>query len=192
MSFGRRVMLRGGLIGLIGLVGLLAGCGSLGGVHDGPPREPPPHLDQVPNAVPRFEPVRSGGPNKPYALGGQRYEPLPATAPLIEKGLGSWYGTAYHGRPTANGEIYDMYAMTAAHPTLPLPSYARVRNPANGREVVVRINDRGPFVPGRIIDLSYTAALRLDLLRGVAPVEVERILPPLDIEGALFEPRPTP
>ena len=92
-----------------------------------------------------------------------------------ERGLASWYGKKFHGRRTANGEIYDMYAMTAAHPTLPLPSYARIRNPANGREVVVRINDRGPFHAGRIVDLSYAAALRLDLLRGVAPVELERL-----------------
>ena len=92
-----------------------------------------------------------------------------------ERGLASWYGRKFHGRRTASGETYDMYAMTAAHPTLPIPSYARVRNPANGREVIVRINDRGPFHPGRIVDLSYTAALKLDLLRGVAPVEVERI-----------------
>ena len=99
----------------------------------------------------------------------------PATAPSSERGLASWYGKKFHGRRTANGETYDMYAMTAAHPTLPLPSYARIRNPANGREVVVRINDRGPFHAGRIVDLSYAAALRLDLLRGVAPVELERL-----------------
>src|SRR5207344_631281 len=90
-------------------------------------------------------------------------------------GLASWYGKRYHGKPTASGEIYNMYAMTAAHPTLPIPSYARIRNPANGREVVVRINDRGPFHSDRIVDLSYTAALKLDLLRGVAPVELQRI-----------------
>jgi rare lipoprotein A len=94
---------------------------------------------------------------------------------LRERGLASWYGRKFHGRPTASGEVYDMYAMTAAHPTLPLPSYARVRNPANGREIIVRVNDRGPFQGGRIIDLSYTAALKLGLLRGVAPVELERI-----------------
>jgi rare lipoprotein A len=95
--------------------------------------------------------------------------------PFTERGLASWYGRKFQGRRTSSGEPYDMFAMTAAHPTLPIPSYARVRNPANGREVVVRVNDRGPFHAGRIIDLSYTAALKLDLLRGVAPVEVERI-----------------
>ena len=106
---------------------------------------------------------------------GRQYVPFTQDRPFIQRGLASWYGAKFHGRRTASGEVYDMYAMTAAHPTLPLPSYARVRNPANGREVVVRVNDRGPFHPGRIIDLSYTAALKLDLLRGVAPVEVERI-----------------
>jgi rare lipoprotein A len=98
-----------------------------------------------------------------------------ATRPPPERGLASWYGRKFHGRSTANGETYNMYAMTAAHKTMPLPSYVRVRNPANGREVVVRVNDRGPFHPGRVIDLSYTAALKLGVLGGVAPVEVERI-----------------
>ncbi|MDE2298294.1 MAG: septal ring lytic transglycosylase RlpA family protein, partial [Burkholderiales bacterium] len=127
------------------------------------------------DAQPRLEPIRPGGPNKPYDVLGRSYVPITRDAPYTERGLASWYGRKFQGRRTASGEIYNMYAMTAAHPTLPIPSYARVRNPANGREVVVRINDRGPFHPGRIIDLSYTAALKLDLLRGVAPVEVQRI-----------------
>jgi rare lipoprotein A len=101
--------------------------------------------------------------------------PITQDKPFAERGLASWYGRKFHGRRTASGEVYNMYAMTAAHPTLPIPSYARIRNPANGREVVVRINDRGPFHPGRIVDLSYTAALKLDMLRGVAPVELMRI-----------------
>jgi rare lipoprotein A len=92
-----------------------------------------------------------------------------------ESGLASWYGRKFHGRPTASGEPYDMFAMTAAHKTLPIPSYARVRNPANGREIIVRVNDRGPFAEGRIIDLSWVAALRLGVLAGVAPVEVQRL-----------------
>lgn len=116
-----------------------------------------------------------GGPNKPYVVLGQLYVPMTADRPWVETGGASWYGRKFHGRPTASGEIYDMYAMTAAHKTLPIPSYARVRNPANGREIVVRINDRGPFAEGRVIDLSYTAALKLDLLRGVAPVQLQRI-----------------
>lgn len=143
--------------------------------RDGPDAVIPPHLSQVPDAEPRVEPIRSGGPNKPYEVMGQRYTPLTGDQPLVERGLASWYGRKFNGKSTSSGEIYNMYAMTAAHPTMPIPSYARVRNPANGREVIVRINDRGPFHAGRIIDLSYTAALKLDLLRGVAPVEVERL-----------------
>ncbi len=143
--------------------------------RDGPEANPPPDLLLVPDAEPRVEPVRPGGPNKPYAVLGQAYVPLQGDPPLVERGLASWYGRKFHGRSTSNGETYNMYAMSAAHKTMPLPSYARVRNPANGRAVVVRINDRGPFHPGRVIDLSYTAALKLGLLGGVAPVEVERI-----------------
>lgn len=143
--------------------------------RDGPGDSPPPNLLAVPDAEPRLEPQRSGGPNKPYEVLGQSYVPLRGDPPLQERGLASWYGRKFHGRPTASGERYDMYAMSAAHRTMPLPSYARVRNPANGRSVVVRVNDRGPFHAGRVIDLSYTAALKLGLLRGVSPVEVERI-----------------
>lgn len=143
--------------------------------RDGPPIAPPTNLAEVPDAEPRVESIRAAGPNKPYEIAGERYAPLTGDLPYAQRGLASWYGRKFHGRPTASGERYDMYAMTAAHPTLPLPSYARVRNPANGREVVVRVNDRGPFHGGRIIDLSYTAALKLGVLRGVAPVEVERL-----------------
>ncbi len=143
--------------------------------RDGPEANPPPDLDKVPDAEPRLEAVRPGGPNKPYELMGKQYVPLPGDPPFRESGLASWYGRKFHGRPTASGELYNMYAMTAAHPTLPIPSYVRVRNPANGREVIVRVNDRGPFHSERIIDLSYTAALKLDLLRGVRVVEIERI-----------------
>jgi len=143
--------------------------------RDGPEAVIPPDLQKVPDAAPKLEAIRKGGPNKPYDVEGQRYEPLTEDKPLVERGLASWYGKKFHGRPTSSGEIYNMYAMTAAHATMPIPSYARVRNPANGREVIVRINDRGPFKTGRIIDLSYTAALKLDLLHGVAQVEVERI-----------------
>ncbi|WP_374658587.1 septal ring lytic transglycosylase RlpA family protein [Inhella sp.] len=143
--------------------------------RDGPEAVPPPDLLLTPDPVPRIEPIRLGGPNKPYEIDGQRFEPIAHDEPFKERGLASWYGRKFHGRPTANGETYNMYAMSAAHKLMPLPSYARVRNPANGREVIVRVNDRGPFARGRVIDLSYTAALKLDLLRGVAPVEVERI-----------------
>jgi rare lipoprotein A len=180
-----------GPLGLAGLL-VLGGCASgppkgaavgsspraavlADGVRDGAEANPPVGLDAVPDAEPRVEAIRSGGPNKPYEALGRTYVPFTEDRAFVERGLASWYGRKFHGRRTSSGEPYDMYAMTAAHPTLPIPSYARVRNPANGREIVVRVNDRGPFHPGRIIDLSYTAALRLDLLRGVAPVEVERL-----------------
>ncbi|MBA4176513.1 MAG: septal ring lytic transglycosylase RlpA family lipoprotein [Leptothrix sp. (in: Bacteria)] len=155
---------------------LLGGCASGPRTgRDGPPANPPSDLAQRPDAVPRIEPLRVGGPNKPYEVMGRRYVPMTNDAPLQESGLASWYGSKFHGNPTASGEPYDMYAMTAAHKTMPLPSYARVRNPANGREIVVRVNDRGPFADGRVIDLSYTAALKLGVLRGVAPVQVQRL-----------------
>ena len=143
--------------------------------RDGAAANPPPDLARVPDAEPKLEPIRSGGPNKPYDVLGRSYVPITRDAPFTERGLASWYGNKFHGKRTASGEVYNMYAMTAAHPTLPIPSYARVRNPANGRDVVVRINDRGPFHAGRIVDLSYTAALKLDLLRGVGAVELQRI-----------------
>lgn len=173
---------------LLALLVLLGGCASHApdlaraplpqtpaAERDGPEAVVPPDLQLVPDAQPRVEAIRKGGPNKPYEVQGQRYAPLTEDQPLVERGLASWYGRKFHGRPTSSGEVYNMYAMTAAHATMPIPSYARVRNPANGREVIVRVNDRGPFHPGRVIDLSYTAALKLDLLRGVAPVEVERL-----------------
>ena len=143
--------------------------------RDGPPSQPPPDLMSRPDPEPRVEPIRAGGPNKPYQVLGQSYTPLAADVPLAESGLASWYGRKFHGRPTASGEIYDMYAFSAAHRTMPLPSWALVRNPANGRELVVRVNDRGPFHADRVIDLSYGAALKLGVLRGVAPVEVRRL-----------------
>ena len=163
---------------------VLAGCASGprssgGGVasgRDGPGSNIPSDLDRVPDAEPRIEAIRSsGGTSKPYTVLGRGYVPITDDRPFRESGIASWYGRKFHAASTASGEPYDMYPMTAAHKTLPLPSYVRVRNPANGREVIVRVNDRGPFVDGRVIDLSYTAALKLDLLRGVAPVEIERI-----------------
>jgi len=162
-------------LALLALVGCSTTRSSAPRGRDGAGANPPPNLAQVPDAEPRLEPLRTGGPNKPYEVFGRTYTPLTSDAPLSERGLASWYGRKFHGRPTSSGEPYDMYAMTAAHKTMPIPSYARVRNPANGREVVVRINDRGPFHGGRVIDLSYTAALKLGVLNAVAPVEVERI-----------------
>ena len=165
------------------VVAVLCGCASGprrapvdgGSERDGPGANPPADLASRADAEPRIESIRAGGANKPYEVAGRTYVPETRDVPFRERGLASWYGRKFHGKMTSSGEPYDMYAMTAAHPTLPIPSYARIRNPANGREVIVRINDRGPFVSGRIVDLSYTAALKLDLLRGVAPVELERI-----------------
>ncbi|MBL0718646.1 septal ring lytic transglycosylase RlpA family protein [Piscinibacter sp. Jin2] len=162
--------------GLLAL--LLAACAS-GPVpradRDGPSERSPAELAELPDAVPRVERLRVGGPNKPYTVLGQHYTPETEDVPVVERGLASWYGRKFHGRPTANGEIFDMHGMSAAHRTMPLPSYARVRNPRNGREIIVRVNDRGPFHPERIIDLSYAAAVKLGVQRGVAMVEVERL-----------------
>jgi rare lipoprotein A len=167
-------LLRAGQALLLALI--ISGCASSGSRGpDGPPTAPPKNVAQTPDAVPRVEPLRIGGPNKPYAFNGRTYRPMTEDDPLVQTGLATWYGKAYHGRPTSSGEIYDMYAMTAAHTTMPIPSYARVSNPANGRSVIVRINDRGPFLRGAVIDLSYAAAARLGVLRGATEVKVERL-----------------
>lgn len=136
----------------------------------------PSDLESIPDAVPRYEP-RSPFGNPPfYQVDGRRYTVLASAAGYVERGVASWYGTQFHGLRTATGEPYDMFAMTAAHKTLPLPCYARVTNLSNGRSVVVRINDRGPFVANRIIDLSYTAAIKLDMIRtGTAFVQVQTL-----------------
>jgi peptidoglycan lytic transglycosylase len=143
---------------------------------DGPGVQPPPvELATVPDAVPQSEPLHRFA-NRPYRVFGKDYVPITSPAPFRQAGLGSWYGRRFHGMPTSSGEPYDMYAMTAAHPTLPIPSYARITNPANGRSVVVRINDRGPFHSNRIIDLSYTAAWKLGYIeRGSTRLEVESL-----------------
>lgn len=183
------VLRRLGGLALLALFAVLQGCASprsaISPGADGPPLSIPAGLERTPDATPRVEPIRSGGPNKPYEVAGRVYVPLSSDQPMTQRGLASWYGRKYHGRPTSSGEPYDMFAMTAAHTTMPIPSYARVTNPANGRTVIVRVNDRGPFVAGRVIDLSYVAALRLDLLRGVAPVVVERITHAAIRSGAL-------
>ena len=127
---------------------------------------------------------------RPYIALGRRYTPMQTLAPYTATGLASWYGKRYHGQPTASGEIYDMYAMTAAHPTLPIPSYARVTSLASGKTVVVRINDRGPFHADRLIDLSYTAAYKLGILsNGSAQVRVDSILPDTGPHMAAAAPR---
>jgi rare lipoprotein A len=158
------------------LAALLAACASTPlEDHDGPPRQVPAGLEKIRDAEPAVHTIRQGGPNAPYRALGRDYVPLTRDVAFRQKGLASWYGRKFHGRPTASGEAYDMFAMTAAHPTLPIPSYARITNRANGRSVIVRINDRGPFHDGRIVDLSYAAAWKLGVLGGVAPVELERI-----------------
>jgi len=139
---------------------------------------PPAAREAVPDAVPRPEP-RSAHGNPPfYDVLGQRYYVLASADGYLERGVASWYGPTFHGGNTSNGEPYDMYGMTAAHKTLPLPCYARVTNLRNGRSVVVRINDRGPFVANRLIDLSYSAAAKLDMIRdGTSLVEVRALTP---------------
>jgi rare lipoprotein A len=144
---------------------------------DGPGANPPPDLASIPDAVPKSEPLHRFA-NRPYQVFGKDYVPISSVAPFKQIGIGSWYGRRFHRAPTSSGEPYDMFAMTAAHPTLPIPSYARVTNLANGRSVVVRVNDRGPFHSDRIIDLSYTAAWKLGYAEvGSARVEVETIVP---------------
>ncbi|HLA35871.1 MAG TPA: septal ring lytic transglycosylase RlpA family protein [Rhodocyclaceae bacterium] len=183
-------------LAILGVVGLLAACGTqppsvssaptfkaapkkAGGYYkdDGPGGGSPTPPESVPDAEPKVEPLHRFA-NNPYSVLGQDYVPMKQWAPYKARGIGSWYGRKFHGQPTSSGEPYDMYAMTAAHPTLPIPSYVRVGNPANGKSVVVRVNDRGPFHSGRLIDLSWTAAYKLGYVdAGSAPVEVELLLP---------------
>jgi rare lipoprotein A len=169
---------------------------------DGPGENPPSNLDTIPDAIPRVESLNRFS-NRPYSVFGVDYVPATSLRPYKERGIASWYGRKFHNQKTSTGEIYDMYAMTAAHPTLPLPSYARVTNLANGKSVVVRVNDRGPFHPGRIVDLSYAAAWRIGIAqKGSGEVEVESIMPagapavavaaPLPPVGTASSAAPTP
>lgn len=196
-------------LALLAAAALLGGCGALRvpGFGDPTPAAapaPPPVAvapaaaapaakpappRPVPDAVPRVEAIPQGAPNVPYEDRGETYEPERTDVPMIETGVASWYGKAFHGRRTANGERYDMHAMTAAHRTMPLPSYAKVRNLANGREVIVRVNDRGPFRDGRVIDLSHAAARRLGI-SGIGRVEVRRLTHDEIRTGAWKTPRP--
>lgn len=146
-------------------------------LDDGPEATPPPNLDAIPDAVPRAEPLHRFA-NRAYSALGETYIPDTSLSPYQQEGIASWYGKRFHGRKTASGERYDMYGMTAAHRTLPIPSYVRVTSLATGKSVIVRINDRGPFSKNRLIDLSYTAAHKLDyLLAGSTRVRVERLDP---------------
>jgi rare lipoprotein A len=185
-------------------LGLCGGCASVPRPAAAPPTRMPepatmPDISQVPDAVPRSE-ARSVHGNPPsYEVFGQRYVVLSSAGGFAERGVASWYGPDFHGKNTSSGEPYDMYAMTAAHKTLPIPCYVRVTNLSNQRSVIVRVNDRGPFVANRVIDLSYTAAARLDMLRnGTAFVELVALTPdensaawPLAAQAAEL-PAPTP
>jgi rare lipoprotein A len=176
-----------GLIFAMGLPGLAActsaplrseGSPKTGGYYldDGPGENPPPNLEQIADAEPRPEPIKQST-ARPYTVFGHTYVPMAQVAPYKARGIATWYGKRYHGQATSSGEIYDMYAMSAAHPTLPIPSYARVTNLRNGKSVVVRINDRGPFHGDRLIDLSYAAAYKLGIVAaGRDLVEVESIV----------------
>jgi len=144
-------------------------------LDDGPGDNPPADIDSIPDAQLKTE-TPMIRPNQPYTALGKKYIPMTSYTPYFQQGTASWYGRRYHGKRTSSGEIYDMYGMTGAHPTLPIPSYVRVTNPLNKRSVIVRINDRGPFKHDRLIDLSYAAAYKLRITsRGSGPVEVEWI-----------------
>jgi rare lipoprotein A len=183
-----RSSLLGALLGLMVLL-TLSGCASgpggagapavsrpLPSGKDGPPPTTPADLANVPDPEPRVEPIRPGGPNKPYSVLGQSYEPVAADVPWKQRGVASWYGQKFQGRRTASGELFSLYGLTAAHRTLPIPSYVRVRHVASGKEVIVRVNDRGPFHSARVLDLSYAAAMKLGIVSmGSAEVELERL-----------------
>ncbi|WP_026133091.1 septal ring lytic transglycosylase RlpA family protein [Janthinobacterium sp. CG3] len=144
---------------------------------DGPGENPPPNLADTPDAEARVEPPLPRA-NRPYVVFGKTYTPVAGNRPFSQRGTGSWYGKKFHGQRTSSGELYDMYKMTAAHPTLPIPSYVRLTSAGSGKQVVVRINDRGPFHSSRVIDVSYTAALKLGLLsKGSHELQIDLLLP---------------
>jgi rare lipoprotein A len=165
-KFENRFLCALGFAALPGIAIFLSACSS------SPSREVA--LPLAVTVIPKLETIRQGGPNKPYALAGWTYTPMTDDLPFTERGLASWYGRPFHGRPTAMGEPYNMYGISAAHRTMPLPSYARVKNLDNGKEIIVRINDRGPFVRDRVLDLSFAAARALGI-QNLTLVEVERI-----------------
>ena len=146
-------------------------------LDDGPGDRPPENMDAIPDAIPKVEPFNVRA-NQPYIALDNKYTPMTSFYPYKEKGIASWYGKRYHGKKTSVGELYDMYTMTGEHTTLPIPCYVRVTNTENGKSVIVRINDRGPFKKDRVIDLSFAAAYKLRLSdKGSGPVEVELIDP---------------
>lgn len=146
--------------------------------QDSAPKSIPPNMANIPNATPKFEAKSRGGNPASYQVFGKTYYVLQNSDNFLQRGTASWYGTKFHGRKTSNGETYNMYAMSAAHKTLPIPTYLEVTNLANGKKVIVRVNDRGPFHGDRIIDLSYVAAAKLDILsHGTGNVEIRAVGP---------------
>ncbi len=174
------------------VLAVLTACGGVTEKRDSAPNTIPGDLTTIPDAVPRDEPRSKYGNPSSYVVFGKRYYTLASASGYHEKGIASWYGTKFHGRRTSSGEPYDMYAMTAAHKTLPLPSYVEVTNLTNGRKVVVRVNDRGPFHQGRIIDLSFAAATKLGITsRGTGLVEVRTVNSQSDLQVASRNNAPT-
>ena len=169
---------------------LLFSCGRVDKVltpHDSAP-EKKIDVTKIPNAVPKIEPKSRYGNPASYVVFGKRYYVMDSSRGYVEKGIASWYGTKFHGRRTSSGETYDMYAMTAAHKTLPLPTYVRVTNLNNNKSVILKVNDRGPFHENRIIDLSYTAAIKLDIIKkGTGLVEVRAIESGSSLDNILSE-----
>lgn len=175
---------KGNLITVILISLLISACG---GISIAPKSKPKSHdqdaapdrkvdVSKIPNAVPKNEPKSRYGNPKSYVVFGKRYYVMESSTGFVERGIASWYGTKFHGRRTSSGETYDMYAMTAAHKNLPLPTYVKVTNLENGRHVILKVNDRGPFHENRVIDLSYTAAIKLDIVRkGTGLVEVRAL-----------------
>jgi len=158
----------------------LSACGSVGVTPSSSDKAPSKQVDvsKIPNAVPKEEPRSRYGNPKSYVVFDKRYYVMESNKGFVEKGIASWYGTKFHGRRTSSGETYDMYAMTAAHKSLPLPTYVEVTNLKNGKQIIVKVNDRGPFHDNRIIDLSYTAATKLDIVKnGTGLVEIRVVGP---------------
>ena len=167
-------------LSIITILIYLSGCDNIKVVPESGDAAPSKQVDvsKIPNAVPKNEPKSRYGNPKSYVVFDKRYYVMESSKGFVEKGIASWYGTKFHGRRTSSGETYDMYAMTAAHKNLPLPTYVKVTNLNNGRHVIVKVNDRGPFHDNRIIDLSYTAAIKLDIVKkGTGLVEVRAIQP---------------
>ena len=166
-------------LGALALCFALAGCGLFNDSHfyqnDGPPANHATADVNTEGAVPRVEPFYKPS-LKPYTVMGTRYTPVTEDVKIVQTGVASWYGKQFHGNKTSTGETYDMYEMSAAHPTMPLPSYARVTNLSNGKSLIVRVNDRGPFLHSRVIDLSYAAAKALGYVdKGTTQVRIERL-----------------